>query len=212
MTDETYTLIQTQKERGSMRSGARHKVNGGKSRRCTLPSDHLTPAQRRKLNSPVETVNLNAPMTYDELIKLSPSLQFLYLDHTINEFKARRKDLLEMLGCSQATAGRLFRSLPGKLIFHGKPKAPAPEWETFMAGTLPPPSPDDPDVLPAAPDPEPAPDPDPEPEKVDDNPPQPIEILSGSFTIHGQIADMIETLVHLIDTDQSYTFSVSFSK
>ena len=31
------------KERNAMKSGAFHKVNGSKSRRCTLPSDNLTP-------------------------------------------------------------------------------------------------------------------------------------------------------------------------
>jgi len=216
MTDETYTMTQTIKERRAMRDGARARKCGSRSKRCTLPSDSLTPAQKRKLNSPVETVNLNAPMTYGELVKLSPSLQFLYLDHLVNEFKARQQDLIAMLQTSDSTAYRLFRGLPGKLIFKGKPRHPAPEWETFMTGTLPPPSPDDPDVLPATPDPdpepEPAPDPDPRPKKVDVNPPQPFEILSGGFTVRCNLVDLIKTLAPLIDGDQSYTFSVSFSK
>lgn len=51
------------REKKSIASGARHRVNGSKSKRCTLPSDYLTPAQRKKLNGEVYTVNLNKPIT-----------------------------------------------------------------------------------------------------------------------------------------------------
>jgi len=222
MTDETYTLTQTNKERGAMRSGARHKVNGSKSKRCTLPSDHLTPAQKRKLNGPTEAISLKQPLTYDQLLQVSPSLQHLYLTHLVEDLGARRVDLVEMLGCCQNSFAKLVKSLPEPLIFHGKPKTQDPRWIEFISGD------DDPDVLPATPDPEPdpdpeptpdpepdsepTPDPDPRPKKVDLTPPTPFEILSGSFTVHCNLVDLIKTLAPLIDGDQSYTFTLSFTK
>ena len=33
--------------------GAYHRKNGSKSKRCTLPSDYLTAAEKRKLNGEV---------------------------------------------------------------------------------------------------------------------------------------------------------------
>lgn len=207
MTNEAYTLVQTQKERSSLNRGARARKCGSRSKSCRLPSDNLTAAQRRKLNGPVETVNPNQPMTYAELSTLSPSLQFLYLDELVSKRKARQQDLIDMLGVSDSTCYKLFRSLPGKLIFHGKPRHPAPEWLAFIRSTSPAPDPepiDDPRAIPAA-------TPDPEPEKVDTNPPQPIVIQSGSFTIHGTAADLLATLARLIDTAEPLTYTLSFT-
>lgn len=209
MTDEAYTLAQTQKERSSLNRGARARKCGSRSKSCRLPSDNLTAAQQRKLNGPVETVNVNQPMTYAELSDLSPSLQFLYLDELVNRHKARRKDLLDMLGCSTSTFHRMLPTLPGKLIFNGRPKSPAPEWLAFIRQSVPAPDPepiDDPRAIPAT-----TPAPDPEPEKVDTNPPQPIVIQSGSFTIHGTAADLLATLARLIDTAEPLTYTLSFT-
>ena len=201
MTNEAYTLAQTQKERRSMSNGARARKRGSKSKRCTLPSDNLTAAQKRKLNGPCETVNLNQPLTYDKLIALSPTLQFLYLDTLINKHKARRVDIVAMLGCAQATFTKLLPTLPGKLIFHGKPRSPAPEWLAFLGG--------------AAPDPEPAEDPRAvaaTTPALDTNPPQPIDLISGSFTIQGNLLDLAAAIARFIDNpDKTYTYTLSFT-
>ena len=42
--------------------GARHRVCGSKSRKCSLPSDLLTAAQKRKLNGPVERYDMGKPI------------------------------------------------------------------------------------------------------------------------------------------------------
>ena len=69
------------KERNAMKSGAFHKVNGSKRRRCTLPSDNLTPAQKRKMNGPVVEWNIHRPMTYQDFKKMPTDLQQAHLDH-----------------------------------------------------------------------------------------------------------------------------------
>lgn len=35
------------KERKALTYGSHHRVNGSRSKRCTLPSDHLTAAQKK---------------------------------------------------------------------------------------------------------------------------------------------------------------------
>lgn len=214
MTNETYTFIETNRDRKTTARSASHKKGGSKSKKCTLPSDHLTEAQKRKLNGKPESINLNRPTTYTDLKAISPTLQFLYLDHLVHEFGARQQDIFSMLGVSSVTGYKLFRSLPGKLIFKGKPRKPDPRWLEFMQGELPAPAPEDPilpeEVLIPTPDqPEPE---DPEPEKPEFKP-EPLNLLAGSFTVHGNLLDLAAAITRFIDnTDDIYTFTLSFTK
>lgn len=133
MTDERYVYNTDIQDRKRTASGALAKKGGSRSRRCPLPSDTLTKAQRQKLNGSVESIKLNQPMSWARLRELTPTLQLLYLDHLVNEHKARRVDLCSMLGVATCTFWKLQQALPGKLVFKGQPKKPAPEWEAFMA-------------------------------------------------------------------------------
>jgi len=134
MTDERYVYVQDLKEKNSTKSGAYHKRSGKKSRYVGLPSDHLTAAQLKRRNGPVETVKLNTPMTYKELKKLTPTLQFLYLDECVTRYKARRKDLVAMLCISQSYWNKFIPTLPGRLDFtDNRRKSPAPEWLAFIS-------------------------------------------------------------------------------
>ena len=136
MTDERYVYMQDLKEKNSTKSGAYHKRSGKRSRYVGLPSDHLTAAQLKRRNGPVETVKLNTPMTYKELKQLTPTLQFLYLDECVTRYKARRMDIVDMLGVSQSFFTKYVKTLPGKLDFGvvGKRRRnPAPEWLAFIS-------------------------------------------------------------------------------
>lgn len=136
MTDERYVYVQDLKEKNSTKSGAYHKRSGKKSRYVGLPSDHLTAAQLKRRNGPVETVKLNTPMTWAELKQLTPTLQFLYLDECVTRYKARRKDLVAMLCISQSGWNKFVPTLPGKLDFGtcgGHRRKPAPEWLAFIS-------------------------------------------------------------------------------
>lgn len=79
MTNEAYTLAQTNKERKTTARSASHRVNGSKSRRCTLPSDHMTPAQIRKLSGPVITYNMDTAHTWKELLSWPYDLREQYV-------------------------------------------------------------------------------------------------------------------------------------
>ena len=200
MTDERFTFIADIKEKNSTKSGAYHRINGSKSKRCTLPSDRLTPAQLKRRNSPVESIKLNKPCTYAELKTVTPSLQFLYLDHLVHEYKARRVDLLTMLCISNTCLTKLQKRLPGKLIFQGKARQPSPEWQAFITGFAP-------EVEATAPIPEP----EPEPQAAD---PGPVtlgpELLAGSVTLVATLPELQEVLAQWVNTSRPYKFTVSF--
>lgn len=133
MTDERFVYNQEIRERKSAANGARAKKGGSRSKKCTLPSDGLSAAQKRKLNGSVESIYMNRPMTWENLLELTPSLQFLYLNHLINSYSARRVDLLSMFGISTKTFWTLQQELPGKLVWKYAKKKPAPEWLAFLA-------------------------------------------------------------------------------
>lgn len=59
--------------------GAKHKV--GRRSGCTLPSDNLTEAQKRKLNGPVVTLKLDEPMTWKDFKALPEDKRRLYAEH-----------------------------------------------------------------------------------------------------------------------------------
>ena len=209
MTDERYVYQQDIREKNSIKAGAYHRVSGAKSKRCTLPSDHLTAAEKRRRNSPVESIKLNQPITYTELRQLSPSMQFLYLDHCIHEYHARRVDLIAMLGICQQTWSNFTATLPGKLTFKGKRQSPAPEWTAFIQGQAEP-------IAPPAPEPE---TPawsneigEPIPIKAEDVKPVMPPILSGSITMVAALPDLLSQLTRLVEEDTAYQFTVSFSK
>lgn len=133
MTDERYVYFQDLKQKNSTKSGAYHRRSGKRSHYVGLPSDHLTTAEKKRRNGPVESVKLNAPMTYAELKKLTPTMQFLYLDNLINKYKARRLDIVTMLGISQSCWAKYSVTVPGKLIFGTRRKSPSPEWIDFIS-------------------------------------------------------------------------------
>jgi hypothetical protein len=133
-------------------SGAYHRKNGSKSHACTLPSDRLTEAQRRKLDGPVTTLKLNEPMTWADFLALSEEHKRLYLSHLMELYHPSAAKLAEMFGTSCAAVSQHLRlhDLPrGKAKVHpsytaeqraawaafcgrvvgGKPGAPAAEEE-----------------------------------------------------------------------------------
>ena len=203
MTDERFVYNADLRDRKRAAQGARAKKGGSRSKSCTLPSDALSASQKRKLNGSVESISLNSPMSWARLRELTPTLQFLYLDHLVNEHKARRVDLCAMLGVATCTFWKLQRELPGKLVFKGQPKKPAPEWERFMAAGYQdaantPPSPlDAPQEAVTAP----------EPSSVVSAP----AVLAGSVTVRCAASHVLDALMRLIDDpEREYTFTVSF--
>lgn len=85
MTDEEFVFNQTVKERKSIGRGAFHKKGGAK--KCTLPSDYLTPAQKKKLTVPTVTWRMNAFYSYPEFKAMPDDIQEAYLVTIIKKYK-----------------------------------------------------------------------------------------------------------------------------
>lgn len=157
----------------------------------------------------MESVKLNQPITYDELKLLNPSLQFLYLEHLIKDYKARRKDLLEMLRISPPTWQRITQGLPNKLAFNGKPEHPSEEWLRFINGEAEDVTPDD----------QPAPgQADAEPE-VEVRPISTVLIAKPdvlprqfSFTLDGTVSDLAALLSVFTEENAVYSFDLTIRK
>lgn len=146
MNDVAYTLVQTNKERTVAARGIYGKKTGSKTKYCGLPSDHLTEAEKRKLNGPVNTYDMSIPHTYKELMGWPFDIRGEYLAKLMT-MSPTNAQLETMLQTSHSSTHRLL-SLYG-LVKHSKgprPKANAAQvraWKQFLNST-------------AAPEPEPA--------------------------------------------------------
>ena len=152
MNDAANTFNQTNRERSVTARGARHKRGGSRSKKCTLPSDHLTPAQRKEMNGNVETYKMNAPHTLKELKKWPADLRHEYMEGLLERYAPSNKDLSSMLGYSAANiSGALIRYFGIKRDRSWTPARGLDainEWSKFL------------EVAPKT-EPEPAPDPEP---------------------------------------------------
>lgn len=91
--------------------GAAARKCGSKSRRCTLPSDYLTDAQKKARNGKMSTYNLSKPMTYEQFKLMPRDLQREYLLKLRNDMHASSRVIAQMLGCSYETVRVVIRNL-----------------------------------------------------------------------------------------------------
>ena len=101
LSDFDYDVMQKKR----IASNARRRVCGSKSKFCGLPSDHLTPAQWRKRNGEVKTMNLNQPMSWQAFKDMPNDLQKEYIQKCVDTF-----------GCSMHDLSLLFRVHPVTII------------------------------------------------------------------------------------------------
>lgn len=207
MQDETYTFIQTVRDRKATAHSARYKKNGSRSRKCTLPSDYLTPAEKRRRNSAVQTYTMNEPHTKRELNTWPEDMQREYIKGIIDCYHPSNKDLGLMLGTSETTActyihklglsNRIKPTLGQQIDFHTfcnpepehtpEPET-KPEPDTTVVMLAPP------IVQPSAPT------------------PAPLTYDTISLTFTGTADDLIRVIqtgpIHLAGAD-TYTFTIS---
>lgn len=89
--------------------GAKHKV--GRRSGCTLPSDSLTEAEKRKLNGPVVTLKLDEPMTWKDFKALPEDKQRLYLERLKELYQPSCSMLGQMFGVTLACVSRRLGQL-----------------------------------------------------------------------------------------------------
>lgn len=87
---------------------ASKRVGNGKG--CKLPSDYLTPAQKKKLSGAVKTLNLNQPITWAEFTALDKPLQATYINHIIENYHVGLALISVMMGREKTDLSNYVKS------------------------------------------------------------------------------------------------------
>lgn len=80
MNDFDYDVLQKKR----LGYGAKHKK--GLRKGCTLPSDHLSEAEKKARNGEVKTYNLDLPMTWEDFKAMPKDLQETYIRNLQSRF------------------------------------------------------------------------------------------------------------------------------
>lgn len=137
MTDERFTFVEQQRETKSAARGARHRVCGSKSKRCTLPHEYLTPAQMKRRNGIVNTYNMNAPHTKAELSGWSQDLRREYFTDLMQRYCPTDAQLADMLGCSKSTVYNLLTACSVSRENRRQTREQRAAWFTFVTPDAP---------------------------------------------------------------------------
>ena len=137
MNDFDYDALQKKR----IAAGARHMKRGSRSKRCSLPSDNLTPAQLKRRNGPVSTYKLDAPMRWDDFKDMPVDLQKQYLTNLVETYGATNEMLGDMFYVHPTHGGAVQTALgvvshnPHRLI--GEKKAIRDQmWAAFCNGVI----------------------------------------------------------------------------
>lgn len=116
------------------RSAPKRKC-GAKSKRCTLPSDSLTPSQIKKLHGEVVTYQMKQPISWVDFKKMPPALQTEYIGGLVKDYNVTAKLCAEMFGVHPMTFRRVLQeNCPSVRFRKGKKmsKASAEAWNGFL--------------------------------------------------------------------------------
>lgn len=107
------------------------------TRKCTLPSDYLTPTERKRRNGEMKTYNLSKPMTYAEFLAMPDDLQAQYLRSLRGRFGASDECIARMMGVSKPTNTKSRKRLgietrPGTRL--SQTALNREEWAAWVAG------------------------------------------------------------------------------
>ena len=121
--------------------GASHMKRGSKSKKCTLPSDYLTAAQKRRLNGPVSTYKLDEPMNWESFKAMPEDLQKKYILRLQENYGANDEMIGKMFKKSDTIALRLRNTLNikplGNCKLNRKEKAIRDaKWNAFCNGVV----------------------------------------------------------------------------
>lgn len=99
------------KEKKRIARGAFAKKGGSRSKKCTLPGDYLSAAEKRKLSTTTVAVNLKKPMTWKEFKALPTDVKIEYLSYLRDEREALRSWVATDLFCVSTTAFQKYIEL-----------------------------------------------------------------------------------------------------
>lgn len=104
MDDFSYDCMQKKKTA----SGARHMKRGSKSKKCSLPSDMLTPAQIKKKHGKVINMDMTKPTSFQDFKKWPVDLEREYLMRYVNELGCTIADLAQIFNIGYSSLRKLL--------------------------------------------------------------------------------------------------------
>lgn len=99
------------REKKRIAQNARRMKNGSKSKKCSLSTDHMTEAQWKKKNGEVKTMNMNQPVTYEQLKAMPADLQKEYIEKMISRFGCNLTALAKFFGLDAKGISKLCDEL-----------------------------------------------------------------------------------------------------
>ena len=134
MNDFDYDALQKKR----IAQGDRHRKRGSRSRKCSLPQDYMTPAQLRRMNGPMKTYNLNAPLSWYEFCQMPEDLQRQYLDGLRAKYNATNEMLGELFHVHPTTVSQKRTALGCRVRCHALSVEARAErtraWMVFLSG------------------------------------------------------------------------------
>lgn len=130
------------------------KKRGARSKKCTLPGDYLTAAEKRKLSTTLVSANLKAPMDWATFKALPTEIKREYLEWLISAYGARQSWVAkDLFGISKEAFRQYVNTheptLAGVFPLSGRFKAEQRErWLAFVNGETPEETPPDESDLP----------------------------------------------------------------
>lgn len=128
------------KQKKSIARGAFAKKGGSRSKKCTLPGDYLSAAEKRKLSTTRVSANLKAPMDWKTFKNLPTEIKREYLEWLIGTYGARQGWVAkDMFGISKEAFRQYVNAheptLAGAFPLSGRFKAEQRErWLAFVEG------------------------------------------------------------------------------
>lgn len=121
--------------------GAAHMKRGSKSKKCTLPSDYLTAAQKRRLNGPVSTYKLDEPMNWESFKAMPEDLQKKYILNLQETYQANNDMLGKMFGVTGVSVCKMRHALGiGAMgqskMTHDEVTVRDAKWDAFCNGVV----------------------------------------------------------------------------
>lgn len=121
------------RERRSIGRGGYHQKNGSKSRKCSLPSDHLTEGAWKKMNGPITGVTMGAPMEWTTFKDASDRLKFKYIEMLSEKFNATKAGLCSVFGVSMPTLNKELEKAGANALFRTGKKMSKAQREALLS-------------------------------------------------------------------------------
>ena len=135
MTDEEYIFRQTERERKRDGRGAFNRVCGSKSKKCSLPSDHMTRKEIIAMSGEVQTYTLTEAHLWTEIENWPDEIRAQYFKKLFIEMNATGYEIADMLECSfKKVRGQLTKFNLTKGRGNWQTAEQKENWQRFITG------------------------------------------------------------------------------